>query len=1186
MMTKRFALTILLAVVPWLSWAKTDRTYYTAAEMGQARAKIAKYDWAKNQVTAAEAAAARWIAMGDQELWNFVPPPEQLRALNVCFGVDCPVHGAEIFRKGGHYPWITDAARPFKVKCPVGGEEYPGNDFQPWNTHSLTDRPESGPGYRDLGAGWVDDQGRRYFFVGYYVFWHRWQREVIPAVSQLAQAYLLTGKPIYAHKGAVLLCRIAADYGRYDYPTQAYHNGQWPASIGGRILDYIWTTGTTTDFAIAYDALYPGLTGDQSLTQFLAAKGIIDARSHLEQRLLVVMARDIMRGFIEGNMGMHQQALATVAIVLDNQDPARGPTTREMADWIMTGPGDSEYLLWNGFYRDGHGGESSPGYSSGWVANYYQVARLLPRLGVDIWRNPKLKKMADIGLDLWIADHNGPSIGDNGSIEGSGRIGWSPDIQGPAFAHYGDPRFARALKAMGARPDSLFATTFDQAQVEAAVARGGSDLGLKTRNLGGYGLAILESGDSPHKRGVCMYYGNAAGGHGHRDRLNLELMDQRFPHPVLSDMGYPAHWLDKCAYWTGNTISHYGVVVDEGGQRTMNAGYLSALASAPGLQLMDASAEQVAYPGVTSVYRRTVAMVDISPTDYYLLDLFRVKGGWQHDYSFHGPASPEFAVAGGKPGPVQAKGTLAGEDVAFGARPPMRADNAGITVDLLQGRELIQGDRPYDEKSVEGWAPYYSNGILTRKTGLPLTFAIPPVGPGQVKVFLQVYDYNAGDNAVELTLGGRTQAFRWQPSGAVGPRWLSLVYDLAAATTTLKLIATQQGQSYVLLQSLAVATDLDAPEPRTWDPADSGFQYLFNVRRMHPEGTWSTTWRDPANNLALTLTMPQGCAQEVILADAEPELQPGAPKSLQYLLARNAAPAGQGDVASSYVNVIEPHVGVAKVGGVKRLRAAGAPFGAEGLAVTHGETRDLIHSALAPDRRLIWEGAGKPFTATGGFALLTLDAAGVRSATLMDGTELRYGDFALHAAPSPAGKVLSVDHGANTVALDTALPAHGYEDRVVILGNELHQTSYTIRGVTVRDGRTTLSFGDVLFLVGMARATGFDQQAGTVSTDTQLSGYGRVDDGRHQGRWLYNEDKSAGFRIAHFGGGKFTLEGVKGELQGIYRDVDGDGRRQLWISDIGPGDTFRIPSVNHVSRVRPGLYRLETMTPVTLALAR
>ena len=1161
--------------------AKQGRTYYTEPEVKAALEKVQKYPWAQSIARSAEAGAQRWVSMADEDLWNFVPPPGQLRALNVSFGVDCPVHGAEIFRKGGHYPWTMSSDRPFKVKCPVGGEEYPSNDFQPWNDHSITDEPEHGPGYVDNGAGWVDDKGRRYWFVGTYVFWHRWQREVLPAIPALAQAYLLSGKPIYAHKCAVLLGHIARDWEKYDYPTQAYHNGQWPARINGRILDYIWSTGTVGNLSKAYDAIYPALT-DPDTVAFLKGKQIENPRDFMEQKMLRVMAGDIMRGFIQGNMGMHQQALATLAIVFDNQDEAQGPTTKQMADWIMTGKGDSEYLLWNGFYRDGHGGESSPGYSSGWVSNYYTVAELMPKLGVDIWSNPKLKKMADIGIDLTVAGIRSPAIGDAGSIMGAGKVAWAAGIQGPAFTHYGDPRFAKALKLIGAQSEGLWESQFDPDKVEAVVAKEGTDLGLKTRNLGGYGLAILESGEEGHRRGVSMYYGHAGGGHGHRDRLTIEMQDSRFKAPVLNDMGYPAHWLAKNTYWTSNTVSHYDVVVNQSGQQTMYAGSLNTLASAPGLQLADASADQVAYPSATSLYRRTLGLIDLSPDSSYVLDIFRVKGGWEHDYSFHGPAFPVFSVSGGQPGPVQAKGTLAGEDVAFGERP-QPASTGTATFVLRSGEGVLDDKRDYGARSLEGWSTYYSGPeALCRKVGAVMSVkaALPA---GKTKLFLRAYDYNAGTNVVDITAGGQTRAFKWEPSGRVGYVWVAQVYDFAQPVDKITLTAREIGQSYILLESLAATTDLQAEEPRVWDPADSGFQYLYNVRRMKPAGAWSATWRNPEDNLALTMTMPEQTAQEMILAEAEPELQPGAPKSLQYVLARNTSE--RDDLASTFVTVSEPHQGAAQVQTVRRLQAPQVEPGTVGLAVARQDGRDLIHSSLNPGEPVAWQDGKTTFRVAGEFALVRLDAEGVRSAYLVNGTQLEVGDLALKAAPSPTGQVVAVDYTHNSITVDTAVRGpEACRDRVVILGNELHQTSYTIQQAVVKGTQTELQFGDVLCVVGMGRVTAVNQKAGTVSTDTTLTGYGRVDGGRHQGRWLYNEDKSQGFRIAKFDGTAFALEQVTGDLATVFSDKDGDGLKRFWVSDIGPGDTFRLPATTYVERIGPGQYRVQMMTEVQLGV--
>lgn len=1192
-MTRMVLVALGVLMVTTAAWGKTGRTFYDDQTMALVREKIERFEWAQGQVNSARSAAERWIAMSDQELWDFVPPPGQLRALNVSFGNGCPVHGTEVFRAGGHYPWIMSSDEPFKVTCPVGGESYPSNDFEPWNPDSITDEPETGPDYVDHGAGWVDEDGTRYFFVAHWVFWHRWQREISSAIRDLRQAYLLTDEPIYAHKEAVLLARIARDYKQLDYRTQAYHHG-WPSGINGRMVDYIWMNGWISNIATAYDAIYPALADgeDAELTTFLAAQGVDDPRRLIEQEMLAAMAQDIFAHLIWGNTGMYQHSMATLAIVLDNDDPDYAPTTEQMREWLMggsmdpRGDGDVEYLLWNGFYRDGHGGESSPSYSSGWCVNFYQIAHLLPRLGVDIWANPKVKKMSDIGLDLYVAGTNCPSIGDAGSIRGAGRVGWSVVMQGRAFDHYHDPRHARALEIMGARSEDLFESYFNEDELAAAIAEVGTQMAYPTRNLGGYGLGILEAGEEGNRRGVSMYYGFAGGGHGHFDRLTLEM--QAFGRPMMTDMGYPAHWLAKNAYWTSNTISHYAVVVDEHRQETMNRAFLNTLAASPQVQLMDAEAAHATYPNTCSMYRRTAALIDTAPDSSYLLDIFRVDGGYQHDYSYHGPALPEFTVAGAEPGPVQEQGTVMGEDVEFGGAPSAarQARGGGLLLPLRQSEDVLDDDRPYDVRSLEGWATYYSgNAMLTRTVGGTMTLPLPvELEPGAWKVFVEVYDYNAGSNAIEVRLGDVTQVLRWEPSGTIGFRWISEVFELDRPASEFAMTANEVGQSYVLLNNVSISDDVNATHPRSVDVRTSGFQYLFHPRRMAPEGPWSATWRDPEEDLALTMFMPQASAQEIILADAEPELQPGAPPTLQYLLARNAVPADQpdrSDLASTYVTVSEPHRGDARVQQVRRLDAAQAVEHAVGLVVDRAGARDLIHSSPDPAAECTWDTGDAQLSAAGEFAVVTLADGELQRACLVNGTRLACGDFTLTSPPSPAGRVVSVDHGANRIVLDAELPVPGaYVGRVMILGNELQQTSYTIVGVEVGGGQTIIDLGDTLMLVQMGYVEATDDAMGTL----RLAKLGRVDGGQHQGRWLYNEDRSVGLRISSVSGNVFTVEGAQASLDAIFADLDGDGRGQFWVSDIGPGDTWRVPTVTFIERAQDNLYRVHAMTEVELSV--
>ena len=163
--------------------------------------------------------------------------------------------------------------------------------------------------------------------------------------------------------------------------------------------------------------------------------------------------------------------------------------------------------------------------------------------------------------------------------------------------------------------------------------------------------------------------------------------------PMLTDMGYPAHWLEKNTYWTSNTISHYAVVVDQHRQETMNRGYLNTLAASPGVQLMDADAAQATYPGTCSLYRRTTALIDTAPDSSYLLDIYRVNGGYQHDYSFHGPPFPEF-TAGAEPGPSRRRGRSWPGGALEARRGPAWASAARACWCRCARPTTLQDDRP------------------------------------------------------------------------------------------------------------------------------------------------------------------------------------------------------------------------------------------------------------------------------------------------------------------------------------------------------------------------------------------------------------------------------------------------------------------------------------------------------------
>ena len=100
---------VLVGCLTAASSAKTGRTYYTDADVAAIRARAENPAYAR-EVAAILKKAELLTSRSDEALWDMVPESDLPRALNVRFGVGCPVHGKEIFKAGGHLQAILKIA--------------------------------------------------------------------------------------------------------------------------------------------------------------------------------------------------------------------------------------------------------------------------------------------------------------------------------------------------------------------------------------------------------------------------------------------------------------------------------------------------------------------------------------------------------------------------------------------------------------------------------------------------------------------------------------------------------------------------------------------------------------------------------------------------------------------------------------------------------------------------------------------------------------------------------------------------------------------------------------------------------------------------------------------------------------------------------------------------------------------
>ncbi len=609
-----------------------------------ARSNLARYDGARRILKEIEKSVSPWVRISDEYLPEMVPPPEVPRAFNSSFE-GCPVHGMELF-KYGNYSWIMDPfRRPWKLKCPVGGEEYPSNDFQAYLYSGMAERPLLTGEYADDGWGWRKwGDANAHWFVAYYCHWY-WYNYLVPGVLALSRAYLLTGKEVYGRKCLLLLDRIAEYYTAMDYNRQSRYAREFRPGYTGKIVNRIWETNVIRDLAESIANIRDYVLRDSSR---FVGKGPQEEKEFLEERVLVEGLRGIRDDRIVGNYGMHQHAAMVVLKALDKDD-----VTEEWLDFLLNNPGGGyhhqgiSYAMENFVYRDGVAYENAPGYCFTWIRNLLKVAHHLDSLGHSYPRRERLRRMLEAPERMVCLGRYTPAIGDSGSVS-SGKIVLGDGDARRAREIFGTQEFVRSASGSFECYEDLFRKPAEDAAKASHKKRR-----LSSDCLPGYGLVILRNAGLE-----CSMFFGRKNGHGHHDRLGIELFG--CGERLTPDLGYPQFAAESKAppAWERNTIAHNTVTVNERKQYNGCAGWLRAFHSRGFVEMAEAEANR-SYD-CTDVYTRTIAIIDRE--EPFFLDIFRVSGGTAHDYSLHGKPG-DFSSGGIEL--WNRKGTLAGRDIPF-----------------------------------------------------------------------------------------------------------------------------------------------------------------------------------------------------------------------------------------------------------------------------------------------------------------------------------------------------------------------------------------------------------------------------------------------------------------------------------------------------------------------------------------
>lgn len=260
------------------------------------------------------------------------------------------------------------------------------------------------------------------------------------------------------------------------------------------------------------------------------------------------------------------------------------------------------------------------------------------------------------------------------------------------------------------------------------------------------------------QRDAWIFYGRNSLSHGHRDALNLGL--HAYGLDISPDLGYPEAtglWPER-HQWTNNTISHNTVVVDGVKQQPQyDSGIPHHFDDSGMVKLFDIEAPE-AYPQ-TDMYRRTTAMIKVDAADSYVVDFFRVKGGNDHYFSFHGAQGN--VTTEGLNLVQQATGTYAGQNILFADTnyaekgyigneyygsgfhylENVRRDEApsapfSVDWDIVDSRQVLQGDQDIHLKLT----------MLTDVDDVAIADGHPPKKPRNPESLKYLVAHRAGKN--------------------------------------------------------------------------------------------------------------------------------------------------------------------------------------------------------------------------------------------------------------------------------------------------------------------------------------------------------------------------------------------------------------------------------------------------------